>query len=88
MNVFRQGKSKHPFANLLNSELGRVVEWLHVSKLSLNVNKTGTVYFLKIDVGIIWSWCKQDGMRIKRVAVRKFIGVMEYEFLIGINISK
>ena len=44
-DMFIQGKNKHQLANLFNSEFGKVAEWLHVNKLSLNVNKTHYILF-------------------------------------------
>ena len=39
-NVFNIGKDVRQLISIMNNELSKIVEWLNVNKLSLNVKKT------------------------------------------------
>ena len=44
-NVFITGKNIENLVNEMNSEMTKLVEWLHVNKLSINVKKTHYMIF-------------------------------------------
>jgi hypothetical protein len=44
-NIFLSGKSLYEVTEVMNDELGKIVEWLKANKLSLNVNKTHYMVF-------------------------------------------
>ena len=44
-NVFTSGKDVRQFIAIMNNELTKIVEWLNVNKLSLNVKKTHYMIF-------------------------------------------
>ena len=46
-NVFITGKNIENLINEMNSEMTKLVEWLHVNKLSINVKKTHYMIFNK-----------------------------------------
>ena len=46
-NIFVNGKSLTDIANTLNNELSKLVMWLNVNKLSLNIDKTHFMIFKK-----------------------------------------
>ena len=80
-NVFLSGKKIPDLIQIMNNELGKLLQWLHVNKLSLNIGKT---YFM------VFSFNKSvahkenveiDGIVIKRVSCTKFLGVMLDEHL-------
>ena len=76
-NVFLQGKDKMIIAETLNKELLKVVEWLHVNKLSLNVNKTHYVLFTLSDRPVTFHYdIKIEGLCIQRVTSKKFLGII------------
>ena len=44
-NVFVNGKNLNEMSKIMNDELEKIVQWLNVNKLSLNVNKTHYMIF-------------------------------------------
>ncbi len=79
-NVFYTGKNIKDVSNTLNEELKHMNSWFKVNKLSLNVSKTNYMLFSgkrnydDFNISI-------DGMRVDRVHVTKFLGVLVDENL-------
>ena len=60
-------------AETLNKELLKVVEWLHVNKLSLNANKTHYILFSLSNRPVTFDCnIKIEGLCIQRVTSTKF----------------
>ena len=63
-------------------ELSKVVAWLNVNKLSLNVNKTHYILFTNATRPISFEFdIKMNGENVKRVSSTKFLGVIVDEHL-------
>ena len=76
-NIFISGKNLRQLVSTLNSELEKVVEWLQVNKLSLNVNKTQYMVFnlgkKKLETT---DPVHIKGNKLKKVDTSKFLGVI------------
>ena len=76
-NMFLSGKNSDDLIKLMNTEITKVIEWLRINKLSLNLKKTHFMVFrksrrkieLKEDVII-------DNVKIDYVTQTKFLGVI------------
>ena len=76
-NMFLSGKNPDDLIKLMNTEITKVIEWLRINKLSLNLKKTHFMVFrkslrkkeLKEDVII-------DNVKIDFVTQTKFLGVI------------
>ena len=81
-NMFVTGKNCDTLINTMNTEMAKIVEWLRSNKLSLNIKKTHYMIFkrtrgsLKLD-----SEVNISGIKIEKVKVTKFLGVMIDEHL-------
>ena len=77
-NVFTSGKDVRQLIAILNNELTKIVEWLNVNKLSLNVKKTHDMVFSLSRNRIINDTdIKIDRQMVARVACTKFLGVLK-----------
>ena len=81
-NVFLSGKDINDVITRLNLEMSKLVEWLHVNKLSLNLAKTHYMVFRsrnkKCDA---FADLSINGTIINRVSSTKFLGVILEEHL-------
>ena len=76
-NVFTIGKDVRQLIAIMNNELTKIVEWLNVNKLSLNVKKTHYMIFsLSGNRNINDTDIKINGQMVARVACTKFLGVL------------
>jgi len=74
-NALYVGKSITEVNNVLNNEINQMSQWFKVNKLSLNINKTNYMCFhnkpyqgdCKLKIG---------GLKVSRVRVTKFLGVL------------
>jgi hypothetical protein len=75
-NLFIQGKSVNESIDTMNTEMSKVVTWLHANRLFLNLDKTHYMIFhfnkKKINFHQTVKICDQE---IERVSSTKFIGV-------------
>jgi len=76
-NLFIQGKDIDVLENNVNSELKKIINWLHANKLSLNIGKTHSMIFTanktlcnRVNKIII------EGISIDTVSKTKFLGVL------------
>ena len=76
-NVFYAGKDPNDMINIMNIELEKLLIWLKVNKLSLNVKKTHFMFFCPPQKKAEFSNSLTiDGETINRVNETKFLGVM------------
>ncbi len=79
-NVFYSGKCLEDVCRLMNDELKIMNTWFKVNKLSLNVDKTKYMIFMK-NPGKSKHNIVIDNMNVERVPVFKFLGVQVDEKL-------
>ena len=85
-NVFTIGKDVRQLIAIMNNELTKIVQWLNVNKLSLNVKKTHYMIFTLSRNHIINDTdIKINGQMVARVACTKFLGVLVDEKLSWAN---
>lgn len=76
-NMFINGKKLSDIAQTLNNELTKLVEWLNVNKLSLNVSKTQYMVFRPskkyVDESVVNIAINNTSLQ--RVTTSKFLGV-------------
>ena len=75
-NVFVSGKNINELVVVLNRELSKLVTWLQVNKLSLNVKKTHYMVFSPPKVNQDISPITMNGEKINRVSSTRFLGVV------------
>ena len=76
-NVFIQGKNIDTMCKTMNAELEKLLHWLNINKLSLNVNKTHYMVFHKSRHKV--SMCHKlsiNNVEINYVDKTKFLGVI------------
>jgi hypothetical protein len=75
-NIFISGKNLNDMVRTLNGELGKIVEWLQVNKLSLNISKTHYMIFNlgKRKLGTV-DPVTINGHNLERVETTQFLGV-------------
>ena len=61
--------------SLINAEIGKVIEWLKINKLSLNKNKTKYMTFHMPKIQIQHLTLKIDGINIEKVEEFNFLGL-------------
>ena len=74
-NMFLTGKNLKTMATVINEELIRVQEWLHCSKLTLNVLKTHYIIFTSRNKCVNDVDIRINDAHIERLYVTKFLGV-------------
>ena len=76
-NVFLQGKNINEMCNVMNIELKKLVIWLNVNKLSLNIKKTHFMIFCKprVKLNLNTNICINT-QEIELVHKTKFLGVI------------
>ena len=78
-NIFVHGKNLSEMVSVLNTELKKIVNWLHSNKLSLNVTKTHYIIFSSkrkyVDVNLT-DQVLIDDVPLNRVSSTKFLGVI------------
>ena len=80
--MFISGKNLDDLMDTMNFEMIKVIEWLQVNKLSLNLKKTHFVIFRKQKAKILLE--KDliiDNVKISRTDKTKFLGVVIDEYL-------
>ena len=81
-NLFLSGKNPNTLIETMNCEIDKVIEWLKINKLSLNLKKTHFMLFRKkkmkftLDTDFII-----DNVKIDMVEKTKFLGVMIDSYL-------
>ena len=84
-NIFVHGKNLSEMVSVLNTELTKIVNWLHANKLSLNVTKTHYIVVSSkreyVDVKLTDHVLIHD-VPLNRVSSTKFLGVTLDEKLI------
>lgn len=77
-NLFLQGKSVNETIDIMNSEMVKVVKWLQVNKLLLNLDKTHYIIFHsnKKKINVHHSGIKINNQDVEFVNSTKFIGVI------------
>ena len=75
--MFTSGKDVRQLIAIMNNELTKIVEWLNVNRLSLNVKKTHHIIFSLSRNRIINDTdIKIIGQMVARAACTKFLGVL------------
>ena len=75
-NMFLSGKNPNVLIDTMNTEIERVLEWLDINKLMLNVKKTHYMFFRKSKAKLIKTLdIMIEGQIIDMVDVTKFLGV-------------
>ena len=54
-NIFRFGKDPKVLIIAMNGEMGKVIDWLRINRLSLNFNKTHVILFQRKKVSVSLS---------------------------------
>ena len=81
-NLFMSNIDLKTLISNVNDELSKVLRWLKVNKLSLNITKTNFIIFHSRQRYIASDIHLQiDGMLIEKVLATKFLGVMLNENL-------
>ena len=81
-NIFITGKDPNDLIRSMNSEIVKVVDWLRVNKLSLNLKKTHFILFRKQRAKVnIYEELLVDNVKIEMKDSTKFLGVMIDKFL-------
>ena len=81
-NLFISGTNLNDMINTMNEEMVKIVEWLHVNKLSLNLKKTHFIIFRKARKKVEVSQnIIIDNVIISRTNKTKFLGVIIDELL-------
>ena len=75
-NVFVSDKNINELVVVLNRELSKLVTWLQVNKLSLNVKKAHYMVFSPPKVNQDISPITMNGEKINRVSSTRFLGVV------------
>ena len=77
------GINKHDTNLAINSELDKIIEWLNINKLSLNVDKTKFMVFQSKRSSKNFDWIEltMNGKRIEKVSTFCFLGLTINQFL-------
>ena len=76
-NMFLSGKDPDDLIRTMNEEMVKVVDWLQINRLSLNLNKTHFILFRRKRVRVSMSIdVIIDNVKIDMVERTKFLGVM------------
>ena len=76
-NVFMTGKDPNQLIRSMNNEISKVVDWLRVNKLSLNLKKTHFIFFRKQRTRVrIFEELIIDNVKIDMKDDTKFLGVI------------
>ena len=80
--MFLTGKDPNELIRLMNAEIKHVIDWLKVSKLSLNLKKTHFIIFQKQRAKLnISEELIIDGVKIDSKDSTKFLGVIIDKYL-------
>ena len=80
--MFLSGKNPNELVNIMNEEVTKVIDWLNLNKLSLNLDKTHFIIFKKpLNKVQLTSYLVVNGVKINMERVTKFLGVMIDEYL-------
>ena len=75
-NMFLSGKNPDVLINTMNTEIQKILEWLNINKLTINVKKTHYMFFFKSKAKLIRTHdIMIKGQIIDMVDVTKFLGV-------------
>ena len=81
-NMFMSGRNPNTMIKSMNVEMVKIIEWLQVNKLTLNVKKTHYMFFRKLKSKLIKTEdILINGHVIDMVEVTKFLGVQIDMFL-------
>ena len=75
-NLFLNGKSVLNTIQEMNTELEKIVNWLTVNQLSLNINKTSYIIFSIKKSTLVNASLSINGKAIKQIEYVKFLGVI------------
>ena len=76
-NVFHAGKDPNEMIEVMNIELNKLLTWLKVNKLSLNVKKTHFMFFCPPNKKVkLSNTLSIQGQSIDQVKETRFLGVM------------
>ena len=76
-NMFITGKDPNELIKTMNTEIGFVIDWLKVNKLSLNLKKTHFIIFRRQRAKInVFEELKIENVKIEMKDCTKFLGVM------------
>ena len=79
-NVFYSDKCLKDVYKVMNDELNNMNNWFKVNKLSLNIDKTKYMIFMK-KIGLLEHNIIIDQINVERVTVAKFLGIQVEEKL-------
>ena len=75
-NLFYRGKYITELVDTVNRELGYISKWLNANKLSLNIDKTNYIIFIRSNKQMNDLNVLIKGIPIQRVFTTKFLGVL------------
>ena len=75
-NLFLNGKSVLNIIQEMNTELEKIVNWLTVNQLSLNINKTSYIIFSIKKSTLVDASLSINGKAIKQIEYVKFLGII------------
>ena len=76
-NLFTAGKNPNSLVNTMNIEVQKVIRWLRINKLSLNLKKTHFMIFRKRGGRVLLDTeLRIDGVEIEMVEKTKFLGII------------
>ena len=81
-NLFLSGKSPDELIHIMNTEIVKVVDWLNINKLSLNLNKTHYIIFRRQRARVVLTVDMIiDNVKISISDKSKFLGVVIDQYL-------
>ena len=81
-NLFLSGKSPDELIHIMNTEIVKVVDWLNINKLSLNLNKTHYIIFRRQRARVVLTKDMIiDNVNISISDKSKFLGVVIDQYL-------
>ena len=75
-NLFIQGKDINKLISVMNEELHKILKWLNINRLSLNINKTHFMVFKSQKSNVNYDALYINNMIINKVEKTKFLGVI------------
>ena len=73
-NMFCTGNNINSLISLMNTEISKIIDWLHINKLSLNVEKSNYMIFSRKHISTVRD-VSINNCQLKRIYQTKFLGV-------------
>ena len=75
-NLLIQGKDINKLISIMNEELHKILKWLNINRLSLNINKTHFMVFKSQKSNVNYDALYINNMIINKVEKTNFLGVI------------